>query len=105
MPTLMPTRATPGGTRRTYGLSEMTRVAYLLPFADVAILGEPYNSKLVMRLGQRFESARRLTFFPARPLKRRSPRESCRGLCQQYVSSRVSQSLIPCIGELQAVAA
>ena len=38
----------------------MTRLAYIRPFTDVTVLAGPYNSKLVMRLGQRFESARRL---------------------------------------------
>jgi hypothetical protein len=40
----------------------MTKSAYLWPFTDAAVLGGRYNSQLVMRLGQRFESARRLSY-------------------------------------------
>src|SRR5215217_1387961 len=52
--------------------------------------GTPYDShsQLVMRLGQRFESARRLSFLPAKPVKTKGLRPEHRGLCQQYVSSR-----------------
>jgi hypothetical protein len=48
-----------------------------------------HSSKLVKRLGQRFESARRLFVFPANTVKVKSPRHEHRGLCQQYVSSRL----------------
>jgi hypothetical protein len=44
---------------------------------------------LVKRLGQQFESARRLFIFPAIPIQTKSRRCWCRGLCQQYVSSRL----------------
>jgi Ketopantoate reductase PanE/ApbA len=44
---------------------------------------------LVAGAGQRFESARRLFVFPANTAKTESHRCSCRGLCQQYVSSRL----------------
>ena len=46
---------------------EMLVSAYLRRFADVAALGELYNSQLVMSRGKRFESARRLSLF-SRPL-------------------------------------
>jgi hypothetical protein len=59
---------------------------------------------LVAVAGKRFESARRLSILPAKPLKTKSPRHEHRALCQQYVSSRVSQSLVPCIGLLRVVA-
>jgi hypothetical protein len=35
-------------------------MVYLECFSDFTVRGVPYNSKLVMRRGQRFESARRL---------------------------------------------
>src|SRR5215218_2345257 len=61
-------------------------------------------SQLVMRLGQRFEFARRLSLLPAKPVKTESFRPEHRGLCQQYVSSRLlSQGLVPCVGVLQMV--
>jgi hypothetical protein len=41
----------------------MTRIAHIRDFSDVAALGGSSNSKLVMSLGQRFESARRLSRF------------------------------------------
>src|SRR5215208_5642614 len=47
-------------------------------------------------------------FFPANHLKTRSPRCSCRGLCQQYVSSRLypnaSSSELACYRWLQGTA-
>jgi hypothetical protein len=57
MPTLMPTRAVLGELTVS---PERTKLAYLWSFADFTILGGPYNSQLVMRIGQRFESACRL---------------------------------------------
>jgi hypothetical protein len=48
-----------------------------------------HSSKLVKRLGQRFESARRLFVLPANIVKVKSPRHEHRGLCQQYISSRL----------------
>jgi hypothetical protein len=57
-----------------------------------------------MRVGQRIGSARRLSFLPANCAKTKSPRHEHRGLCQQYVSNRLSESLVPCIGVLQAFA-
>src|SRR5215207_8976588 len=58
-----------------------------------------HELSLVMRLGQRFESARRLSIFPAKLVKTKSPRHEHRGLCQQYVSSRLlSQSLVHTVG-------
>ena len=61
-------------------------------------------SKLVPGAGQRFESARRLFVFPAKPAKTKGLRSSSRRLCQQYVSSRLSESLVPCICVLRAFA-
>ena len=46
-----------------------------------------------MSRGKRFESARRLSFYPAKSLKTKSSRHDNRGLCQQCVSSRQSRSL------------
>jgi hypothetical protein len=63
-----------------------------------------YASKLVIRARQRFESARRLSFLPANTVKVKSPRHERRRFCQQYVSSRLSQSLILGIGVLRVVA-
>jgi hypothetical protein len=61
-----------------------------------------------MSRGKRFESARRLSDFPAKPVKTRSPRCSCRGLCQQYVSSRLypkaSSSVLACYKWLKGIA-
>src|SRR5829696_847885 len=61
-----------------------------------------------MRSGQRFESARRLSFLPAKPVKTENSRCSCRGLCQQYVSSRLypkaSSSALACYKWLQGMA-
>jgi hypothetical protein len=68
---------------------EMTNLACLGAFADFTVLGGPYNSRLVKRLGQRFESARRLSFLPAKSAKTKSSRCSCRGLSQHYVCSRL----------------
>jgi hypothetical protein len=48
------------------------------------------NSGFVMRLSQRFESARRLSFLPAKPQKRKALDVRVRG----FVSSKLSQSLI-----------
>ena len=47
------------------------------------------SSSLVAGAGQRFESARRLSIFPANTIKVKSLRHEHRGLRQQYVSSRV----------------
>jgi hypothetical protein len=56
-------------------------------------------SKLVMRLGQRFESARRLSFLPAKLVKK-----ALGSLVGGFGSSRLSQSLIPCVGVSQMAA-
>jgi hypothetical protein len=48
MPTLMPTRATPGGTRRIHHFAQDARNGLFRAFADVAVLGGACNSKLVM---------------------------------------------------------
>jgi len=65
-------------------------------------------SKLVAGAGQRFESARRLYNFPAKPVKTENPRCSSRGHCQQYVSSRLyrkaSSLALACYKWLQATA-
>src|SRR5215204_7629696 len=47
-----------------------------------------HELSLVAGAGQRFESARRLSFLPAKPIKREEPPTRTLGLCQQYVSSR-----------------
>ena len=52
-----------GGTRRTSRFSPHDEMGLFIGFAEVAVLGGACNSKLVKRLGQRFESARRLSFF------------------------------------------
>jgi hypothetical protein len=78
--------------------------AYLSGFCKCVQSLETPRISLVMSRGKRFESARRLSDFPANPVKTRSPRCSCRGLCQQYVSSRLSQSFVLGIGVLQGVA-
>src|SRR5215217_5696745 len=66
------------------------------------------SSALVMSRGKRFESARRLSFFRAKPVKRRKPRCTYRGLCQQYVSSKLypkaSSSALACYKWLQGTA-
>jgi hypothetical protein len=59
---------------------------------------------LRMSRGKRFESARRLSDFPANLMKMNRSRHEHRGLCQQYVSSRLSQSLVLGIGVIQVVA-
>jgi hypothetical protein len=63
---------------------------------------------LVKRLGQRFESPRRLFIFPANPIKTKSLQSLCRGLCQQYVSSRLypnaSSSALACYKWLHGTA-
>jgi hypothetical protein len=41
------------------------------------------DASLVMRLGQRFESARRLFILPAKPIKREKPAIRCAGAWQQ----------------------
>jgi hypothetical protein len=43
-------------------------------------------------------------FLPARVVKTKSHRCWCRGFCKQYVSSRFSKSLVPCVGEIKVVA-
>jgi hypothetical protein len=57
--------ANPGDTTRYQGRlvirSELTKLAHLRQLSDAAVLGGSCNSQLVMRLGQRFESARRLS--------------------------------------------
>jgi hypothetical protein len=53
---------------------EMTRIAHIRDFSDVAALGGSSNSKLVMSLGQRFESARRLLQFGLDKLNTRKDR-------------------------------
>src|SRR3954452_9003685 len=57
---LMPSRATRDGTTRRHR-SRYTELACLGCFSDFTVRGVPYNSKLVMRRGQRFEPARRLS--------------------------------------------
>jgi hypothetical protein len=42
-----------------------------------------------MSRGKRFESARRLFVFSCKLLKNEELRSGCRGLCQQYFSSRL----------------
>jgi hypothetical protein len=50
--------------------------------------------------GKRFESARRLSFLPAKPAKTKTSDQNI----GDFVSSRLSRSLVPCIGVLQMVA-
>ena len=52
-----------GDTRRTSRFSPHDEMGLFIGFAEVAVLGGPCKSKLVTRAGQRFESARRLSFF------------------------------------------
>jgi len=63
----MPTLMQPGRHRATLdGLkvsTEMEESPYLWASTDDTVLGEPCNSSLVMRRGQRFESARRISSF------------------------------------------
>src|SRR5215210_3983756 len=55
-------------------------------FASLCNAQQPLST-LVMSGGQRFESARRLSFLAANTVKTKSPRGSYRRPCQQYVSS------------------
>jgi hypothetical protein len=62
------------------------------------------SASLVMSR-KRFESARRLSILPANPVKTESLRPKHRGLCQQYVSSRLlSQGFVLRVGVPQMVA-
>ena len=43
-------------------------------------------------------------FFTCKSRKNKKPLMIVSGVCQQYVSSRLSEILVPCIGVLQAFA-
>jgi hypothetical protein len=58
------------------------------------------DGSLVMSRGKRFESARRLFVSPAKRARTEIP-HVCVG---SFVSSRLSQSLVPCLGVPQVVA-
>jgi hypothetical protein len=73
-------------------------------FASLCNAQQPLPRTRSWSRGKRFESARRLSFLPAKSVKTKSPRHEHRGLCQQYVSSRLSRSLVLCIGLLRVVA-
>jgi hypothetical protein len=73
----------------------------LVPVQALMISSEQLNLTRKEGRGKRFESARRLYILPAKPVKTKSVRPEHRGLCQQNVSSRLSESLVLCIGVIQ----
>jgi hypothetical protein len=72
-----------GDKRQPFVIYGNADLAYLCAFSGRAAYHGTCNSALVMRRGQRFESARRLSFFPAKLAKTESPRVRTEG----FVSS------------------
>jgi hypothetical protein len=69
-----------------------------LEMRDLQLQANPCNACVITRnwsRGERFESARRLSFLPANPIKAESLRYSLRGHCQQW---RLTRRLVNAVG-------